>query len=54
MLLKIIEDIKEWMNFEYEYLDYFYGGDILEIDDVKKADNEYIQKINKVKSTLYN
>lgn len=47
------EDIKEWMNFEYEYLGYFYGGDILEIDDVAEADNEYKQKINMIKNKLY-
>ena len=46
------EDIKEWMNFDYEYLDYFCGGDILEIDDVKKADNKYEQKVNKIKNKI--
>lgn len=47
------EDIKEWMNFEYEYLDYFYGGDILEVDDVEKANIDYKQKINNIKNKLY-
>lgn len=47
------EDIKEWMNFEYEYLDYFCGGDILETDNVEKANDDYIQKINDIKNKLY-
>lgn len=47
------ENIKEWMNFEYKYLGYFYGGDIIEIDDVEKAD-DYKEKIKSVKNKLYN
>lgn len=47
------EDIKEWMNFDYKYLGYFYGGDIIEIDDVEKAD-DYKEKIKSVKNKLYN
>lgn len=47
------EDIKEWMNFEYEYLDYFCGGDILEVDNVEKANNNYKKKINDIRDKLY-
>lgn len=46
------EDIKEWMNFNYEYLGYFYGGDVLDIDDVEKANDNYKQKINVIKNKL--
>ena len=48
------ENIKSWMNFEYEYLDYFYGGNILDVDDVEKANNDYQQKVNVIKGKLYN
>lgn len=48
------KDIKEWMNFEYKYLGYFCGGDVLEVDDVKKANNDYKQKIDIIKSKLRN
>ncbi len=47
------ENIKEWMNFEYKYLGYFCGGDILQVDDVKKS-NEYKQKISNLRKNKFN
>ncbi|MCI8655733.1 MAG: flavodoxin family protein [Clostridia bacterium] len=47
------EDIKEWMNFDYEYLCYFCGGDIIEVDSVENANNDYKKKIKNIKDKLY-
>ena len=44
--------ISEWMDFKFKFLAYFTSGDLKNIDDVKIANIDYDQKINKIKEEL--
>lgn len=51
-IINYFQGISEWMPFNFKFLTYFTSGDIKNIDDVKKANKDYKEKIERIKQIL--
>lgn len=51
-IIKWLVGVSEWFSFSFEFLDYFYSGDINKLNDVVKADSKYFDKIKEIKEKL--
>lgn len=51
-IIKYFEGISEWMNFKFKFLTYFSSGDPKEVDDIKKVEENYFEKIENIKNIL--
>lgn len=51
-IVKYFTGISEWLNFDFVFLDYFSSGSLEDVDDVKKTENDYHDKIRKIKEVL--
>ena len=51
-IIKYFEGISEWMNFKFKFLNYFCSGDPNNNENIKNIDQDYLEKINKIKSIM--
>ena len=51
-IVKYFLGISEWMNFKFTFLDYFCSGNPQDDNNIKTFDNNYEDKINKIKDIL--
>lgn len=53
-ITEYFEGISEWMNFKFTFLNYFSSGNTREVDNVKKTEQNYQEKINNIKEIINN
>ena len=51
-IIKYFKGISEWMNFKFEFLNYFTSGDLKNVDNVKLAQSNYEEMIQNIKRRL--
>lgn len=51
-IINYFTGISEWMDFKFKFLAYFTSGDLQEIDDVRKANQDYTDIIKNIREIL--